>query len=453
MLKFSEHNRKWWILVAMTSCISMIFIDISVLPVTLPTLQRTLGMTELGLQWIVNAYTLALTVFVMAAGRCGDRFGHRRVFCWGLLFFSLGSTLCGMSYHEWWFIMARTIQGFGGAMLVPTSSAIMFSTFPAHQRGKAIGLYVSIGSVFLALGPAIGGFFTEYLTWRYVFWMNIPIAIIGYLLTLLVVPKNKGHRRPFDFLGFITSTLGISSIVVAIMEAKKWGWTSPITIGMIGFGILLIFLLLIIDRKARDPYIDLSLFKLRNFTGAVCAVFATQFLIMAGVFWAIYFQTSYGYSPAGAGMITLVANLPVLVAAPMGGHLLDKHGPKIPITIGFILVILSLFWYLQNIDNPSIAIILSVIIPFGFGVPLIFTPSFTTALGEVDQEKRGLASGTMTMLRQLGATLGMAIMGSIFITAANGYWAINCLAMIVGIIGLILAFLIIKRKRPPNIEM
>jgi EmrB/QacA subfamily drug resistance transporter len=431
----------------------MIFIDISVLPVTLPTLQRTLGITELGLQWIVNAYTLVLSVFVMAAGRCGDRFGHRRVFCWGLLFFSLGSTLCGMSYHEWWFIMARIIQGIGGAMLVPTSSAIMFATFPPHQRGKAIGLYVSIGSIFLALGPAIGGFFTEYLTWRYVFWINIPIAIIGYLLTLLVVPKSRGHLRPFDFLGFITSTLGITSIIVAIMEAKKWGWTSPITIGMIGFGVFLIFLLLIIDRKVHDPYIDFSLFKLRNFSGPVCAIFATQFLIMGGVFWAIYFQTSYGYSPATAGMITLVANVPVLVAAPFGGHLLDKHGPKIPITIGFTLVILSLFWYLQNIHDPNLAILLSVIIPFGFGVPLIFTPSFTTALGEVAPEKRGLASGTMTMLRHLGATLGMAIMGSVFITAKDGFWAINCLAMIVGIIGLILSFTIITRKKQPNIEI
>jgi len=166
MFKLTEHNRKWWVLIAMTSCISMIFIDISVLPVTLPTLERTLHMTPIGLQWIINAYTLALTVFVMAAGRFGDRFGHRRIFCWGLLLFSVGSMLCGASYHEWWFIASRTIQGIGAAMLVPTSSALLFTCFPAHQRGRALGLYVSIGSVFLSLGPVVGGLFTQYLTWR-----------------------------------------------------------------------------------------------------------------------------------------------------------------------------------------------------------------------------------------------------------------------------------------------
>lgn len=509
MFKVTEHNRKWWILVALTSCISMIFIDISVLPVTLPTLERTLKMSPLGLQWILNAYTLAITVFVMAAGRMGDRFGHRKIFCWGLLGFSIGSALCGFSYSEWWFIAARTIQGIGGALLIPTSSAIMFSTFPPHQRGKAIGLYVSIGSVFLSLGPVIGGLFTEYLSWRYVFWINIPIAIIGFWMTLMVVPKGKGIHRHFDILGFVTSTLGISSIVIAIMEVKKWGWISPLTLGLIGFGILLLWLLLIIDRKIEDPYIDLTLFKSRNYSGSVCAIFTTQLFMMVGVFWAIYFQTVFSYSPAQAGLISLIGNVPVILAAPLGGHLLDKHGPRIPIAIGFTLIICSLFWFLQHIDNRNIWILLLAIVPFGCGVPLIFTPSFTTAMGEVAPEKRGLASGTSTMIRQLGATLGLAIMASIFLTVqsgqfaeelqknsatasadpaafegllskapdaiealqrlpsgaqefvlqiarnsnVSGFWRINAFALVTAIIGLILAMWLIKRKKQPDIEM
>ena len=423
MVKLTEHNRKWWILVAMTSCISMIFIDITVLPITLPTLQRTLDISPLGLQWIVNAYTLALTIFVLAAGRFGDRFGHRKIFCWGLFFFSLGSVLCAVSYFEWWFISARVIQGVGGAMLTPTSAAIIFSTFPASQRGKAIGLYVSIGSVFLALGPFIGGIFSQYLSWRYVFWINIPIALIGFWLTLFSVPKSKGIHRHFDLLGFITCSLGITSIIVALMEAKNWGWTAPITLGLIGLGLILIFLLLLIDRKVTDPYIDLSLFNSRNFNGAISAIFTTQFVLMVTVFWAIYFQTVYGYSPAQAGVISLVSNLPVILAAPIGGHLLDKHGPRIPIAIGFTLVAVSLFWFLQNLENNSIGILLSAIIPFGCGIPLIFSPSFTTAMSEVAPEKRGMASGTTTMLRQFGATLGLAIMGSIFLTIQGGQFS------------------------------
>ncbi|MBS0629894.1 MAG: MFS transporter [Verrucomicrobia bacterium] len=509
MFKLTEQNRKWWVLIAMTSCISMIFIDITVLPVTLPTLERTLHMTPIGLQWIINAYTLALTVFVMAAGRFGDRYGHRRIFCWGLLLFSIGSTLCGASYSEWWFISSRTIQGIGAAMLVPTSSALLFNCFPAHQRGRALGLYVSIGSVFLSLGPVVGGLFTQYLSWRYVFWINIPIAIIGLILTLWVVPKREGHRCPFDLLGFLTSSLGITSIVIGIMEAKEWGWLSPLTIGLVGFGIVLIFLLLLIDRQVHDPYIDLSLFKDRNFTGAISTVFITQFFLMVTVFWAVYFQTVLEFSPAKAGLISLISNLPVIFAAPLGGHLLDRHGPRLPISIGFTLIIFGLFWFLHNLDSRNVGIILTAVVPFGCGVPLIFTPSFTTALGEVAPQKRGLASGTATMLRQLGATLGLAIMGSLFLTIENGqfsqdlqrhtstatinpnqfqgllaktpqaiaalqklptqaqgyvnqiaissnlkgYWAITTFALVSAMIGLCVALWLIKKKTRPDIEM
>lgn len=509
MFKLTETNRKWWILIAMTSCIAMIFIDISVLPVTLPTLERTLHISPIGLQWILNAYTLALTVFVMAAGRFGDRQGHKKIFCWGLLLFSAGSSLCGASYSEWWFIVSRAIQGIGAAMLVPTSTAIIFANFPPHQRGKALGLYVSIGSVFLSLGPVIGGLFTQYLSWRYVFWINIPIAIIGFLLTLWVVPKQEGHKRRFDLVGFLASSLGITSIVIGIMEAKTWGWFSPLTLGIIAFGIILIFLLLIVDRQIDDPYIDLSLFKDRNYSGAIFTIFITQFFLMLTVFYAVYFQTILNFSPAKAGLISLIGNLPVIFVAPLGGHLLDKHGPRLPIKIGFSLIIGGLFWFLYNLDNPSVGIILSAIIPFGSGVPLVFTPSFTTALGEVPPQKRGLASGTTTMLRQLGATLGLAIMGSLFLTVEHNrfaenlqrntatlsadpsqfegilaktpkalealhklpssaqsfvekialeanleaYFAISLFALLTAAVGFILALILIKKKTRPDIEM
>lgn len=423
MFKLTEDNRKWWILIAMTSCISMIFIDVTVLPITLPTLQRMLNISPIGLQWIINAYTLALTVFVLLAGRCGDRFGHRKIFCWGLFFFSLGSILCGASYFECWFILARVIQGIGGAMMTPTSTAIIFAAFSSSQRGKAIGLHVSIGSIFLALGPFIGGLFSQYLSWRYVFWINIPIALIGFWLTLFSVPKNAGRRRPFDLWGFILTSLGITFIVVALMEAKNWGWTSPATLGLGGLGLSLISLLLAMNRKVEDPYIDLSFFRNGRFVGAVSAIFATQFLLMVTVFWAVFFQILYGYSPAKAGLMSLLSNLPLILVAPIGGHLSDKYGARIPITVGFVLIAFALSWFLLNLENGSLSIILPATIAFGCGIPIIFTPSFTIAMSEVTAEKRGLASGTVTMLRQFSATLGLALMSSLFFTIQSGYFA------------------------------
>ncbi len=417
----NEKNQKWWVLVAMTTCVAMIFIDISVLPVALPTIQRTLGLSELGLQWIINGYTLALTVFLLAGGRLGDRYGYRKLFCFGIFTFALSSALCGLSQYEWWFVLSRILQGIGGAMLIPTSSAIIFSSFPPHQRGKAMGLYVSIGSIFLALGPFIGGIFTQYYSWRLVFWINLPIALVGYCLTLYAVPKFEGNLRKFDLFGFFTSLFGISSIVIGLMQARTWGWNSPWTISLVLFGLVLLILLYKIDRRVEDPYIDFSLFKKKTFIGANLSIFCTQFILMITVFWAIYFQNVLGFSPAKAGTLSLISNLPIMVIAPMGGHLLDKYGPRLPLTIGFSVVITSLIWFVINVGSKNLGIIFSAIIPFGCGIPLIFTPSFTTAMAEIPKERRGLASGTCSMLRQLGASLGLATIGTLFLNVQGKY--------------------------------
>ena len=510
MTKIEEKNQKWWIFAAMTSVVSMIFIDVSVLPVALPTIQRSLGLSDLGLYWILNGYTLALAVFILAGGRMGDRYGHRWVFLYGLFFFTLGSILCGLSQGEAWFISSRILQGLGGALLIPTSAATLFNAFPAPQRGKAMGLYISVGTVFLSVGPFIGGIFTQYFTWRLIFWINIPIAILGFILTLLVVPKSKGNRsHPFDFIGFFAASLAISALTVAIMQVKKWGWFSPWTIGLIILALFLFILLFAVDRTAEDPYIDFSLFKNRNFLGAIAAIFCTQFVLMVTIFWSIYFQTVFHFSPSQAGTLSLISNAPLILAAPLGGHLLDRHGPRVPILIGFFLVTGSLFWFLLNLQERSVPILLSALIPFGCGIPMILTPSFATALGEIPPERRGLASGTSSMIRQIGSTLGLALFGTLFLevnlsqfgqilrtnvqtqtldptrfqgllsqtpTAVqalqpfssktqafisksflhsyiNGFWAINMLAAVIALVGGILAFILIKKRTKPEIEI
>lgn len=425
MLKLTEQNRKWWILAAMTSSISMIFIDITVLPVALPTIQRTLGLSEFGLQWIVNAYTLSLTIFLLAGGRFSDRIGHRNGFCLGLVLFAGASALCGLSFAQWWFIFARILQGIGGGILIPSSSAIIYNSFPPQQRGKALGLYVSIGAIFLAAGPMIGGLFTEYLSWRLVFWINLPIACLGFFLTIFCVPQREGTHKPFDLMGFFTFSLGISAIVIALMQSKQWGWLSFWTIGFLVMGCVLLFFLWKIDREVEDPYIDFTLFHNTTFVGSISSIFCTQFLVMVTVFWAIYFQNALGFNPAQAGLLSLLANAPVMIAAPLGGYLLDKFGPRLPIMIGFFLIASSLIWFTQNIETKNIWRLLSAIIPFGFGIPFIYTPSFATALGEIEPTRRGLASGTVGMLRQLGGTMGLAVIGSLFLNVQFGVFASN----------------------------
>jgi EmrB/QacA subfamily drug resistance transporter len=419
----NARNRKWWVLAAMVTTISMIFIDVTVLPVALPTILRELDTSELAMQWLISAYLLSLTVFLLAGGRLGDMFGYRYIFCWGIFVFSIASALCGLSQGDSWFIASRALQGVGGALLLPSTGAILFSTFPPEQRGRASGIYVSIGSIFLASGPFIGGVFTEYLSWRYVFWINLPIAAIGLLLALYSVPRSKKKKESFDFVGFFTLAFGISCIVFAFMQSSVWGWDSFKTIAIFVVGILCVALLFFADREIPHPFVDFSIFRSKLFLLANVAILIAQFLIMVRVFWAIYFQNILGYSPAAAGGIAFIANAPVLVVAPLAGFLTDRFGPKPPVIAGFILTIFSLIW-LVNFDNTqNLLMLLPMLIAFGCGMPLILTPSSVSAMSQASPQKRGIANGISSTLRQLGATLGMALFGSLFLKSNEKHLA------------------------------
>lgn len=509
MFNLTEKNRKWWILFAMTSAISVIFIDVTVLPVALPTIQRTLGFSNLGLQWLVNSYTLSLTIFLILGGWLGDRYGRKSVFFSGQLLFALGSILCGLSYYQWWFIFSRVIQGIGAALLAPSSFAIVFSCFPSHQRGKALGIYISIGSIFLAMGPFIGGILSQYWSWRFIFWINLPILITGFLLTRYVSPHSEKRLVSFDIPGFIIFSFGITFLVVGLMQTKYWGWFSPFTIGFLLIGAFFLFLLYKIDWKTENPFIDFTLFKNRTFTGSILSTFMTQVLLMVTIFQTIYLQNVLGFTPSQAGTISLLSNAPIIFAAPIGGHILDKKGPRLPITIGFILVSGSLIWFTQILDQKNILLLLTAFVPFGFGIPFILTPSSTTAVSEIPPDRRSIIYGTISTLRQFGATLGLAILGSVFfniqehsfamnlkrntetlnekaksyqgLLAKNpdaikafqklspesqdfvtssytnsyieAFTVINVIASLIGLLGLALALIFIKKRSRPNIDM
>lgn len=414
-LKLNEHNRKWWILAAMASTISMIFIDITVLPVSLPTIQRQLDLNNLTLQWIVNAYTLALATFVLAGGRLGDMLGYRKLFRIGVFLFALTSALCGISFSGTSFIVSRFLQGIAGAILIPSTSAIIMNSFPANQRGKAMGIYISIGSIFLALGPLIGGLFSEFLSWRWIFWLNIPIACLGFFISLRSVPDFKPEKKQFDFFGFFTLSLGVSFITIALMQINAWGWNSPWTLTLLCLGILFIVGLMMWDRAVEEPYVDFSLFKKKHYVGALACIFTTQFFITVTIFWAIYFQNVLKFTPSEAGSFSLLANLPVVFISPFGGYLLDRFGPKIPVIIGYILSIIALIAFTLIMPTENVYLIVLTIIPFGCGIPLIFTPSITTAMHEIPPAKRGTASGISITIRQFGSTLGLALFGALFL--------------------------------------
>ena len=410
----SEEKRKWWILGAMTTAVSMVFIDITVLPVALPTMSRELSFSDLGLQWIINAYTLALTVLVLAGGRLAQLLGLKKVFCCGICLFASASALCGFGNTESWLIASRILQGAGGALMLPATQAIITHSFPAHQRGKALGIFISIGSVFLALGPLIGGYFTEFATWRYVFWINLPIAAAGLTLTLLTVPPFPGQKSSFDLIGFFTNLVGISGIVIAIMQAQQWGWLSPLTLLCLGLGITLLVVMIRTERKEEFPLIDVQLIKNPSIFPSLTTAATVQFVIMITVFWAIFFQNISGYSPTKAGNITFIANIPILIAAPLAGICVDKFGPKIPICIGFSLLFLAITSFILIVKNATAVQLLPSMLCFGMGVPFVLTPSATSLLNAAPKEKRGTASGLLITSRQFSSTLALAIFGTMY---------------------------------------
>ncbi len=413
-MKLTEQNRKWWILFAMTATVSMIFVDITVLPVVLPTLQREMGISDLGLQWIINAYTLVLACLVLAGGKFGDRWGLKKTFCLGVTLFAVASALCGLSHSGGWIIAARALQGLGGALLMPATQGIIISHFPPHQRGKALGLYVSVGAIFLALGPLIGGTLTSYLSWRYVFWINLPIAAVGLLLALYSVPPMQGKEEKFDFRGFGILSLGIASLIIALMQSQNWGWTSPITLFLMATGVFLLFFLFLRKHKPHASILDFELMKKTSFIASASAIFCTQLITMAPVFWAIYFQNILGFTPSEAGGFAFMANFPILIAAPLGGYLVDKFGPRLPVVSGFILIFFSLCWFVAFLHESSIWILTPTLFSFGFGACMIYTPSFVSMMNEVPSDRRGSASGLTATLRQFSSSFGLALFGSLY---------------------------------------
>jgi EmrB/QacA subfamily drug resistance transporter len=410
----TEKNRKWWILAAMTTTISMIFVDITVLPVVLPTLQRELSISDLGLQWVLNAYILVLAVLVLPGGRLGDMWGLKKAFCLGVCLFAFASAMCGLSRVEWWLIMSRSLQGVGGAFLLPATQGIIVSHFPPQQRGKALGLFVSIGSIFLALGPLIGGALTSYLSWHYVFWINIPIAILGLIMTFFSVPAMAGKKEPFDYRGLFILAVGIASLIIALMQAQEWGWNSFSCLFLFSIGICSFILLFKRKHKPHASLLDFELMGKRSFIASSSCIFCNQLIIMVTVFWVIYFQNILGFSPYKAGAYAFLANVPVLFSAPLGGFLADRFGPRLPVMIGFSLICFSLSWFTLFMKHENIRLLLPTLLTFGCGVSMIFTPSFVGMMNEVSAEKRGVAAGITSALRHFSSTLGLALFGSFY---------------------------------------
>lgn len=416
MFTITENNRKWWILIAMAASLSMVFLDQSSISITLPQIQRDFNTSSVKLQWIVNAYLLAVATLVIFGGKMGDLFSHRNVFIAGISLFLLSSMTCGFAQSDWNLIISRALQGVGGAFMIPSTNAIVINAFPPEERGRAMGIYVGIAALFLSVGPLIGGIFTQYFSWRWLFWINLPLGFISLLLTLRVVDgKTAVQRMNIDWQGFVLLSLCMLSLVLALMEAVNFGWHSAFILSLFSLSLIALILFIWRERIIAHPIIHLHLFHNPTFVRAISVLLIMQMVFIVFVYWSLFLQDILKFSPAKAGIMLLPITIPIIVVAPLGGYLRDKFGYRWPMVIGTLLIILSFIWIGQVAKFHNYHLLFPAFLMMGCASPIVVSNCMTAALNSVSNKQRGMASGITTGFRQIGGSLGLAIISTLLI--------------------------------------
>jgi EmrB/QacA subfamily drug resistance transporter len=415
MLLATRYNRsrKSLILAGMTCCLSILFLDSTLIPIALPSIQKELGFSGLFLQWMINIFYLTTAILVIFSGKLSDIFGRRRIFCIGLLFYAGGSFLAAFSINAYFFLVIRGVQGVGAALMTPSAMSIILSEFKSEKLGRALGVSAGISSVFLTTGPLIAGLIAELFSWRIIFLVPIPICILGLILTLLHVPKADKKNVQIDVKGLILLMMGLGTLMFALMQAKYWGWLS---IQLLNYTVISIVILSIFYHHSyliEHPLLDFRIFKNKNFFVGLVIAFLTQFTGVYTVFMAIFFQKALYLTPIESGLYIVVANLPILFGAPVSGILADKKGAIFPLRFGLFHMLISMMLLIFYTFYQSQLILLVSLALFGFSNSLIMTPVGTLALKDVDHDKKGVASGVYHTVRFLGSSFGILCLGSV----------------------------------------
>ncbi len=418
----TERNRRWWVVVAMALTTLLMTIDFNGLTVALPTIGRDLDTSTAGLQWTINAYLLALAAPSVAAGRLADIFGRRRVLLIGTVVFIVGSAASGLAQADWWLIGARVVQGFGAAAFFAASLSIVSNAFPPEERSKGIGVWAGIGTVGLAIGPLIGGFLTQTLSWRWFFFVNIPVAVLAIILTLVAVRESKDESasRHVDLTGLLTVTVGLTALVLAIQQSDTLGWGSAVVIGSLAAALILFGLFFFIEPRLPEPLIDLGLFANRSYLGANGVAFAQNFGFAALLFFlTLYLQNILGYSPLQAGFVFLVFSAILAVVDSFAGRLAASVGTRPPMAVGMALCAAAFLMLSLLRPTSGLSIVIAALLVAGVGQALAYTVSTTGGMQAIPEAKAGAASGILSMIRLLGAVFGVAVTGALFKAMEN----------------------------------
>jgi EmrB/QacA subfamily drug resistance transporter len=419
----TEDNRKWWTLGAMCFALFMIMLDNTVVNVALPSIQRDLGASISGLEWTINGYTLSFAVLLATGGRLGDIFGRRRMFLAGVVIFALSSATAGFAPDSASLVVSRVVQGVGAALMMPATLSIITDAFPANERGKAMGMWAGVSALALAVGPVLGGFLTEHVSWRAIFYLNIPVAIGAVTAALFAVRESRDTTvgREVDYGGVAALTATLTALVLALVEGNSWGWGSPEIVALLAGAAIGAVAFVAIELRVKAPMVEFHFFADRNFLGAVVVALIVSFA-MLGVFFflALYMQNILHYTPLEAGIKFLPSTLMIVAVAPVSGRLSDRFGPRWLIAGGLATVAASLFSFSGIAVDSSYLDLLPGFLLLGIGIAMTMSPMTSAAMNAVPVQKAGIASGVLSMFRMVGGSLGVAVTGAIFQGSVGG---------------------------------
>jgi EmrB/QacA subfamily drug resistance transporter len=416
-LRLHEGNRKWWTLAAMCFALFMVMLDNTVVNVALPSIQRDLHASLSSLEWTVNAYTLTFAVLLVTGGRMGDIFGRRTMFLFGVVAFASSSALIGLAPSQTLLVAGRALQGIGAAFMMPGTLSIISDAFPPEERGRAIGTWAGVSALALAIGPVVGGFLTDSVSWRAIFFLNIPVAIGAVVVTLFAARNSRDEtvERSVDLPGIAALSVGLTALVLALIEANRWGWGSTRILVLFALTVVGLVSFALIETHRRLPMVDFSFFRSRTFLGANVVAVVISFAMLAQFFFlALYMQNILGYNALQAGVRFLPSTLMIVAIAPIAGRLSDRIGPKPLMLAGLALLGVSLFLQSQIDDKTGYSSLLPAFIILGVGMALVMSPMSTAAMNAVQVTKAGVASGILSMSRMVGGTLGVAVTGALF---------------------------------------
>lgn len=413
----NDDNRKWWTLGAMCFALFMVMLDNTVVNVALPSIQRDLHAEISELEWIVNGYTLTFAVLIATGGRLGDLFGRRLMFLCGVVIFAVTSATAGLAANSEMLIASRAVQGVGAALMMPATLSIITHAFPAAERGKAIGTWAGVSALALSIGPVVGGFLTEYVSWRAIFFINLPVAVGAVVATVFAVRESRDETvdRRVDYPGVIVLTIGLTAIVLALIEGNSWGWSSAAILSLFAGGALGLAAFVAIELRVAAPMVEFGLFRTRQFIGSNLVAFIITFAMMGTFFFmAIYMQDILSYSALEAGIRFLPTTMVIAVVAPIAGRLADRLGPVWPMSVGLSVLTVSMFMFSAIDVDTTYGGLLVPFVLMGIGIALVMSPMSTAAMNSVTVQKAGVASGVLQMSRMIGASVGVAATGAIF---------------------------------------